>query len=188
MVRVHIEAAVNATEDPAKVVQAVRQMFPDAEVEVQGGRVIADTDSLETLLRKAREERVRDAARGTLWRGRQDDHTTRFQVNKQAAYVGRVNFNEVAHPLGDLEVTVETDDLDALLSKIAPPTRAELHADRTTEFRAAIHKEEGELARMGSAVETGFEDEPGPADLDPWSDDEAEGEEEDEETEEAKRP
>lgn len=172
MVKVQIEAAVNPTENPAKVVQAVRQMFPDADVEVEDDRVHAKSDSLDTLLRKAREERVRDAARGTLWRGRKDEHTTVFQVNKQAAYVGRVNFNEVAHPLGDLEVTVETDDLDALLAKIAPPTRAELHADRTTEFRAAIHKEEGELARMGSAVETGFEDEPGPPDLDPWSEDE----------------
>ena len=172
VVEVEIEAEVNPTEDPAKVVQSVRQIFPDADVEIEGRMVLARTASIDTLLRKTREERVSDAARGALWRGRLDEGSTRFEVNKQAAYVGRINFNEVTHPLGDLVVTVRTEDLDSLLDKIAPPTRAELNVDKTSEFRARVHKEEGELARMGRAVETGFDDEPGPPDVDPWSEDE----------------
>lgn len=180
--KIQVVAPVHPTEDAEKVIQAVRQIFPDAEVHDEGDQVRAMTTSLDTLIRKASEERVLDAARGTLWRGRKGAHRTRFEVNKQAAFVGRVNFNEVTHPLGDLEVNLEVDDLDALLDKIAPPTRAELHADKSAEFRANVHKEETQLARMGSAVETGFEDEPGPADVDPWD-----GEGEDEGQEEAER-
>lgn len=172
MVEVTIQTPLHTTEDPEKVVQAVRQIFPEAEVHIENGHIIATSTSLDTLIRKAREERVLDAARGALWRGRQDDNTTRFEVNKQAAYVGRINFNEVTHPLGDLQVTVKTSNLDALLDKIAPPTRAEVHADRTAEFRARVSQEEDMLTRMGSAVETGFEDEPEPQDVDPWEDDE----------------
>ncbi len=175
--KVQIIAPVHPTEDAEKVTQAVRQIFPDAEVHDEGDQVRATTRSLDTLIRKASEERVLDAARGTLWRGRKGAHRTVFEVNKQAAFVGRVNFNEVTHPLGDLQVAVEIDDLDALLDKIAPPTRAELHADKSAEFRANVHKEETQLARMGSAVETGFEDEPGPVDVDPWEgEDEGDGE------------
>jgi uncharacterized protein len=180
VLEVEIQADVHTTEDPDKVVQSVRQIFPDAEVEFTDGEVRARSGSLDTLLRKAREERVLDAARGTLWRGRLDEGSTRFEVNKQAAYVGRLNFNEVTHPLGDLVVTVQTDDLNALLDKIAPPTRAELNVDKTSEFRARLHQEEDELARMGTSVETGFDDEPEQPDLDPWTQDDEDDEDQDE--------
>lgn len=176
---VAITAPVNPTEDPQKVVQAIRQIFPDAEIEQSDDQVHATTASLDTLLRKASEERVLDAARGALWRGRKKTNMTVFEVNKQAAYVGRVNFNEVSHPLGDLEVTVEIDDLDALLDKIAPPTRAELHADKSAEFRHDIHQEETRLARMGRSVETGFEDDPDPEDVDPWEEDDGDNDPDD---------
>lgn len=169
VVEVEIEAEVKPTEDPEKVVRSVRQIFPDADVHQEGRMVLGRTASLDTLVRKAREERVMDAARGALWRGRLDEDSTRFEVNKQAAYVGRINFNEVTHPLGDLVVTVRTDDLNALLDELAPPTRAELNVDKTSEFRARVHREEHTLAKMGKAIETGFEDEPGPVDEDPWA-------------------
>lgn len=159
-IEVTVEAPVRPTEDPEKVKQAVQQIFPDAEIHLDDGAITGHSRSIKMLLKKAGDERVFDAARGALWRGRQGNTATRFQVNKQAAYVGRLNFNEVTHPLGDITVKIQTDDLQALLDEIAPPTRAELaHAERTAARRAALHGEETHLARLGSRIDTGFEDE-----------------------------
>ncbi len=161
--RVRIEAPIRPTEDPAKVETAVRRLFPDASPRREGAWVRAETESIDTLLKKAGEERVQDAARGTLWRGRLDERSTRFELNKQAAFMGRVNFNEVTHPLGDLVVTIETDSLEALLDRISPPTAAEIaHKDRATvKKRAELKREEASLAAIGSGIDRGdlWEDE-----------------------------
>lgn len=161
MAKVAIEARVNRTEDPAKVEEAVRQVFPDARVSHEKGRVVAESRSLAMLMRKATEERIRDAARGALWRGRIDEKTTRVELSKQAAFVGRLNFNEVPHPLGDLVVTIETDDsLEHLLDEVAPPTRQEIAAREgrtmTATRRSSLHREESELEAIGSAIDTGW--------------------------------
>jgi uncharacterized protein len=162
-VAVTIEVPVKPTEDPGKVMEAVRQIFPEAELHHEEEAIVGHANTIATLLKKAGDERVLDAARGTLWRGRQGEKATRFQVNKQAALMGRLNFNEVTHPLGDIIVKIQTDDLNQLLDEIAPPTRAELaqleKMRATAQRRAEQHGEETHLARIGSAIDTGFEDE-----------------------------
>lgn len=179
MVRIHIETPVRPTEDPAMVERAVRAIFPDAQLDRTDSRITATAASLDTLLKKAGEERVMDAARGALWRGRLDDKSTRFEINKQAAAMGRVNFNEVTHPLGDLVVTVEVDDLNALLDRISPPTGAELRAAGrgSAAERAALHKEEAALEELGTAIDEWVEEE---WDEDAVVDDDEEDDEEEE--------
>ena len=165
--RVRIEVPVRPTEDVAKVEQAVRNVFPDAELRTEDGWVRATSAALDMLLHKAANERVGDAARGALWRGRLDETSTRFEINKQAAAVGRVNFNEVTHPLGDIVVTVEGEPLEGILDRFAPPTMAELRS--TAAARAALHGEERAIEAMGGDIDQGFVGED-------W--DEPEGEEE----------
>lgn len=162
MVEVTVETPVRPTEDTEKVLAAVEKIFPEATFTVEDGWVRGHGASIATLMKKTTEERVRDAARGALWRGRLDDRSTRFELAKQAAYVGRVNFNEVTHPLGDLIVTVEVDDLQALLDDIAPPTRAEIAAMEkragTVAARAELHGEEQELEAIGTGIDEGLDE------------------------------
>lgn len=158
-VRVTIEAPIRPTEDPERVLQAVRQIFPDSAPKVEGSWVRGRASGIKMMLKKAGDERVMDAARGALWRGRLGETGTRFELNKQAAFMGRINFNEVSHPLGDLVVTIETDDLDALLDRISPPTAAEVaHREGHAKKRAALHKEEQALEAMGGDIDTGFDE------------------------------
>ena len=166
---IRIEAPIKPTEDAAKVETAVRAIFPDAAVTMDEHWVRATSHDLDTLLKKTGEERVNDAARGALWRGRIDARSTRFEINKQAAFMGRINFNEITHPLGDLIVTVAVDDLEALLDRISPPTAAELahgRAPRPGAKRAALHREEAELQQLGTRID---EWEEAPIDEDAWS-------------------
>lgn len=160
MVHIRIEAPIRPTEDPDRIEGAVKAIFPDARIDRSERWITATSKAIDTLIKKAGEERVLDAARGALWRGRLDERSTRFEINKQAASMGRVNFNEVTHPLGDLIVTLEVDDLNELLDRISPPTGAEIRArEGTAAMRAAVHLEESALEEMGKDVDAGFDEE-----------------------------
>lgn len=120
VVRVRVEASVHPTESAAKVRTAILKVFPDALVSEETNSLVAETMSMETFQQLVRNQRIRDAAREVLIRGRRGN-VTKFRLSKQAAFVGRVNFAE-RPPLGDLSVTVEDDDLDALIDRVAEST------------------------------------------------------------------
>jgi predicted RNA binding protein with dsRBD fold (UPF0201 family) len=45
-----------------------------------------------------------------------------FQLNKQAAFVGKVSFVEGKVPMGPLTVEIKADDPSALIDDVAPRT------------------------------------------------------------------
>lgn len=120
MLRVHVEAVCHPTEDRQKVVAAVLRLFPDLRLESAEARVVGTTDRLDRLRDCIQEQRIRDTARRQLRAGRQGDQT-RVSLSKQAASVGVVNF-AVGSPLGDIEVTIESDALDAVIDDVAAST------------------------------------------------------------------
>lgn len=118
--RVRVELPVHPTESLAKVKMACLNVFHDL-VFVEGeDRLVGEGSSLERFRDLVRNQRIRDTARGVLLHGRVGS-VMQFSLNKQAAYVGRVNFGTGA-PLGDLAVTVEDSDLDALIDRVAEST------------------------------------------------------------------
>ena len=120
MLRVRVETPCHPTENPAKVKLALLKLFPDLAFESEEDRIIGTTDSLATLRELIRSQRIRDTARGQFLAGRFRDRT-RVVLNKQAAYVGVVNF-AAGSPLGDIEVEVESDDLAATIEDVAEST------------------------------------------------------------------
>ena len=120
VVRVRVEAPVNPTESAAKVRTACLNVFPDLEFVEEGGRLVAHGATLDAFRELLRNQHIRDTARDLLIRGRRGNTTT-FRLSKQAAFVRRVNFSE-GSPLGDLTVTVEDEDLDALIDRVAEST------------------------------------------------------------------
>ncbi len=120
MARVRVEAPVHGTESAAKVKRASLNVFPDLTFAEGGAGLVGVGSSLERLRELLREQRIRDTARVVLIRNRRGD-ATRFLLSKQAAYAGRVNFG-AGSPLGDLAVTIEDEDLDALIDRVAEST------------------------------------------------------------------
>jgi len=120
MARVRVEAPVHPTESAAKVRLACLNVFPDLAFSEAGETLVGEGANVEHFRTLVRNERIRDTARDILIRGRQGSET-RFRLNKQAAYVGRVNFAADA-PLGNLAVVIEDDDLDALIDRLAEST------------------------------------------------------------------
>lgn len=129
-VRTRVEALVHPTEDEAKVVAAISNVF-DAKNYVKEDRgeykvVYCEAEGMEPLekLRNLlRRERILDAARRMILAGRKGNTLT-FYLNKQAAYVGHASFckPERESPLGPITFHIECDDIDKLVDWLATKT------------------------------------------------------------------
>jgi len=143
-VDVRITAPVQPTEVTDRVVEAVTGLFPSADVETRGDRVAdgeetttgasgeerpatrvaAECHDVEAFREQLFEQRILDTARKEFLRN-QTDGGFSFDLKKQAAYVGKVNFS-VGSPdeLGDIhvDVTVTEPDVDSFISYLAPET------------------------------------------------------------------
>ena len=126
---VEVRAEVKPTESSEKVLRALHNIFDADFCEEEAGyiKLLVGRGGGEVLLklwRLLREQRILDAARQHLVRGKRDRGLT-FYLNKQAAYMGRVSFCTFEYgesPLGSIVVDVETEDPDKLILWLAPRT------------------------------------------------------------------
>ena len=115
------KARVFPTEDGERVRRALLNIFPTAETAYDGDVLVATARDLDRFREVLRNHRILDSARAVLLRGLSEDGL-RFQLNKQAAFVGKVSFVEGGVPLGAIEVLVADDALEALIDDVAPRT------------------------------------------------------------------
>ncbi len=124
-VEIEIETKVNPTEDMDKVVQAVKNLFPDADVTIEGENLKAKAWDLRKFRDLLRRQRILDTARTELLKGKSDNETTVF-LNKQTAYVGKVNFTDENAILSPIRVTFKLYGIPfgKFLDYVAPQTKA----------------------------------------------------------------
>lgn len=130
MVRVCISTPLAATEDPAKVHDAILRLWPDAVIRDEAGRTVGETGDLRPLRQRVWELRIIDTVRGKLLHGlAPDGRSLVVRLSKQAALAGQVSFPPTPHALGDLEVTVTVEpgdpwpDAEKLAWWLAPETK-----------------------------------------------------------------
>lgn len=131
-----VETVCKPTEDKDKVKTAMFNIFPDLRINCEelkflalpnftpvkfvnnkGNKMIGTSSSLEGFKEILRESRIRDTASRILLRGREGNKTV-FRINKQVAFVGKVCFAEEKHPLGDITVTIEDENIDRIIEEI----------------------------------------------------------------------
>jgi len=123
-VDVQLSAPVEPTEVTDRVAETITRLFPAADVETVGDRVTAETHDVERFREQLFEQRILDTARKEFLRNSTEEGFS-FDLKKQAAYVGTVNFSVgSADELGDLhvEVTVREPDVESFVSYLAPRT------------------------------------------------------------------
>ncbi|MCA1810748.1 MAG: coaE operon protein [Halobacteriales archaeon] len=127
--QVRVVAPVRFTEDPERVRQAVRNLFPDAAFAETPQGLVATTADLRPLRQRVWQLRIIDTFRGQFLHGMDADRThTTFRMSKQAALANHVSFPATPHVLGDLTVTVTPEpgdplDVERLAWWMAPETK-----------------------------------------------------------------
>ena len=109
---------IQPSEDTDRVIRCVLNIFPGSDTEVLGDRINFTTDDLVRFIEILGEQKIRDTAVMVLDRGLRDD-STRFHLNKQAAFMGKVNFTDGDSNLGDIDVTI-IEGAMALIENIRP--------------------------------------------------------------------
>ena len=114
---ISIATSIFPTEDTERVSKAVMNLFPDANIEIESDRLIADCDELDYLVQKIAEQKIRDSTRRYLMRQIKGPGLV-FHINKQAAFMGKINFTDGKSILGDIEVSISTDNPDELIESM----------------------------------------------------------------------
>jgi hypothetical protein len=118
--KIKARTMVNPTENLEKVTEAISNMFDYEDIEIGENYVIVSggIESLQILKDLLRERRIRDTASKILEKNVSSNIIT-FSLSKQAALVGVPNFVEgYQSPLGEIEVEIETDEVETLIQWI----------------------------------------------------------------------
>lgn len=132
MIKVTVSTDVNPTENEDKVREAVANIFPDIELEIEEfGKVQrllgeGDISTLENLHYLIREEEIIDTSRARLNVGMDEEGKfTYFIISKQVATVGRLNYPARDEPLGSIKVFIDADfadEMERFVDWLTPPT------------------------------------------------------------------
>lgn len=121
---VEITAPVYDTEVTDRVADAIENLFPGAEPQLQHGELRTSVHDLEHFSECLHRQEILDTARGVFFDNRRGDAFS-FRLKKQAAFEGRVNF-AVENPgeLGVISVRVRVNEpgVEDVINHIAPPT------------------------------------------------------------------
>ncbi len=112
-----VETVCKPTEDKDKIRKAMLNIFPDLRINEKGNMLTGKCLSLDNFKEKLRNQQIRDSARKIFLRGKKENKTV-FRINKQVAFVDKICFAEENHPLGDITVTIEDEDIDRIIEEI----------------------------------------------------------------------
>jgi len=124
-IELKVEAPVNPSEDPQKVINAIEMVMARCSPEFRyGSRVVgraAGSEPLWMLYEQVRSRSAMGVLRRMLLDNRAGDSTW-FLLNKQAATAGiaAVIDEEQESPLGPIRVTISCEELDSLIDWLVP--------------------------------------------------------------------
>jgi predicted RNA binding protein with dsRBD fold (UPF0201 family) len=124
-IEIKVEAAVNPSEDPQKVINAIETVIERCSPEFRyGSRAIGramGSEPLSIIYEQVRSRSAMGVLRIMLLDNRAGTSTW-FLLNKQAATAGIavVIEDEQESPLGPIRVTINCEDLDTLTDWLAP--------------------------------------------------------------------
>ncbi len=124
MIEVELTVRIKPTEDPEKVLEAVKKLFPDLEYEVRESYVVGrgkGIEALRTFIDVIGREAI--AARAlSLIRERRRGNSVVIPIDKEVATVGRISFDEEGEmgPMW-LEVRGDVEEVEDLIRSLLHP-------------------------------------------------------------------
>ena len=120
--KIYAKTELNPTEDIDKVTKTLKNMFDYDDIEIGEDYIFVsgEKESITNLRKEMRERKIRGAARKIMLKGIRANKI-HFKLSIQAAFVGVPNFVEDdLSPLGEIDVEIETDDIQRFIDWIAP--------------------------------------------------------------------
>ena len=120
---IEISTPVYHTESKSKVEKALKNLFPSVEFMLSGGYFIGkskDVKSLDHFKNLLKMQRIRDTA-NTILKNSVSKNQLVFYLNKQAAFMGKVNFSKEC-PLDPITVSVKGEAINMLINDLSPRT------------------------------------------------------------------
>ncbi len=123
-VEVEIETEIHPTEDADKVKKSILNLFPDAKIDFVKDRVLARSSDLSKFRELLRRQKILDTARNMFIYGKEGNKIVVY-LNKQTAFISRVNFAEEDALLSPLKVTFRLFDvtMERFLDYLSPETK-----------------------------------------------------------------
>jgi len=121
--KIEAYAAVNPSEDPEKVQQAISNVLQDMNFKYESGSIKGisnDLQSLSKIYETIKSRRSRTYRRQMRYNLQED--TTWFYLNKQAAFVNVIALCEEAEesPLGPIKILLHSKDIDKVMEWLVP--------------------------------------------------------------------
>jgi len=121
---IKIKSKIKPTEDEKKVIKAVKNIFRDADITIfENDNLNGESKDIDRFKELLRSQAILDTGRMVLERGIVGN-STKFIINKQAAFSGLLNFDRDIH--GGIFVKIiceENEDILSIIKEIAPKTK-----------------------------------------------------------------
>lgn len=114
---VEIKCPIFPTEDKETLLHCISNIFPKTNWEFSDDEVIGKSRYLTRFKKILKEMQIRDTAREQM-KERVVEDKCFFALSKQATCNAKVNFSEEEKPLGELEVKIVCDDINALIDNL----------------------------------------------------------------------
>lgn len=117
--QINAYCSINSTEDPAKVKQAVSNILPESEIQINNKSLKATSQNLETLsnIFKTAHSRKTQKVYGRLLNNNLYDNSTWFYLNKQAALSNTVALCDESEesPLGPIKIVLTSNNIEQII-------------------------------------------------------------------------
>ncbi|HDQ59826.1 MAG TPA: hypothetical protein ENN30_01385 [Candidatus Woesearchaeota archaeon] len=121
--KIIISTPLFPTEDSAKILNGMRQIFPAAKFKTTKNRISAQSSDL-TVLQKIKssvgKKRIGNTMRYLIAKNIKEDQAY-FELNKQTAVIGKIHFTEEEQILGTVKIEFN-GDIERLSEYLAPST------------------------------------------------------------------
>jgi len=112
-----IRASIYPTEDEERINNAILNLFPDAKITIEDNVLNAISPNMNYFTQRVKEQKIQDSARQILKSSIHNNELI-FYLNKQAAFMGKVNFTEGDSILGDIKIIIDADMPDTIIQQI----------------------------------------------------------------------
>lgn len=118
---VEISSKINLTEEPEKVKKSIHNIFPNGDILQESDKFfLKGNKDLLNNFKKILEKREIIAVARLIMDQSIEDNTLTFYISKQTAFVNEINFSEGNSPLGDIQIKIESSNLEEILNWLAP--------------------------------------------------------------------